>query len=913
MSTAAPTISFSGLASGLDTTSIISQLTTTAQVPIKTLNTQITGYNSQITDWQTVNTNLAALQTAVTSLSSLATTNVPTAASSNPAAATITSQVGATLGSHSLSISQLAQAQEVVSASQSSGTTALGLAGSFTLNGKTVQINSSDALQDVAGKINAAGAGVTANVVNVGTNDYRLTLSSTQTGTINSIAAADTGGTVLSSLGVIQTGTGAVRQGVSYTQGGTAYTGAASLTLSSATQPVGTLLGIAAGSAPSGTFHLSNGGAGTGNAADFAVNLNTDSLTTIANAINKAGVSGVSAEVVTVPDANGNLNRLQQLRIVGTGTTAAVPSTATAAIPSYSSLDTYGGSLIVDGQTVTLTGSSNTISQIQSAIQATTGNSGITAALSGSSLVLTDPAGNPITATLTSLHSFTGPHNNGAFGSPAISNGSPAKPAAAAFTDTSGILATVGVLQNAYTDTVAQAQDAKFTLDGLNLTRSTNTVNDVIPSASISLLSAGMPATGGTAAAPATTTLSVTQNTAAVVQAVSAFASAYNAVQDFVTNENKFTAPTTTGTGTAGTNPALFGSTTLTQIQQTLSEALTAVSGTNTLQSIGVTLNGSNDLTVDSNALTTALQSDPNVVTNLFGLSGTSDSASIQFVKGSVKSAASSGAGYAVAVTQTATQASGASGTAATSGAVSAAPETLTFGGTLFSAASKLTIPAGSTLQQAAALINATGSLNTQIYASVDAGNHLVIASQAYGSNTGFSVSSDAAASGTNSGVGPSLTVNYGKDVAGTINGEAATGTGRTLTGNTGDAHAAGIQLFVTATTAAPTGGVSGHVTLTHGVADGLSAALTQILDPTSGSVIGAENGLNAQISSAQSQITQIQTTVDNYKTYLTQIFSELETRVSALQAQGSAFSAAFGSTSSTSSSSTSSTAKSSG
>ena len=54
-----------------------------------------------------------------------------------------------------------------------------------------------------------------------------------------------------------------------------------------------------------------------------------------------------------------------------------------------------------------------------------------------------------------------------------------------------GILATIGVLQNSYTNTVTTAQDAKFNLDGLNLTRSTNTVNDVVPSASISLLSAG--------------------------------------------------------------------------------------------------------------------------------------------------------------------------------------------------------------------------------------------------------------------------------------------------------------------------------------------------------------------------------------------------------------------------------------
>ena len=356
-------------------------------------------------------------------MSNQSTVNVPTSSSTNTAAATITTQVGAAVGSHSLSVTQLAQAQEVVSASQSSGTTALGLSGSFTLNGKTIQINSGDALQDVAAKINAAGTGATANVVTVGTNDYRLTLTSTQTGVANSLAASDTGGTVLGSLGLIQSGAASVRQSVSYAQGGTTYTtGAGSLTLASASQAVGTQLGIAAGSAPSGTFHLSNGSTGSGNEADIAVNLNTDSLSSIANAINQAGISGISAEVVTVPDANGNLNRLQQLRIVSSSS------------------------------------------------------------------------------------------------------------AAPTFTDTSGALSTLGVLQNPYTNTIAPAQDAKVYFGRPRADPLHNTLNDVITGATVSLLS-------GTAATPATTTLSITQNTQAVVQAVSAFATAYNAVQDFVTNE----------------------------------------------------------------------------------------------------------------------------------------------------------------------------------------------------------------------------------------------------------------------------------------------------------------------------------------------------------------------------------------
>ncbi len=884
----APTISFSGLASGLDTTSIITQLTNTAQIPVTRLNTQISGYNAQLADWQALNSNLAALQSSVKTLSNQATTNIPTGASTTPAAATIATQVGATLGSHTLSISQLAQAQEVVSASVSSSTTALGKSGSFTLNGKTVQVNATDALSDVAAKINGAGAGVSANVVAVGTGDYRLTLTSSQTGTANGISASDTGGTVLKDLGVIAAGPAGLRQAISYTQGATTYTGAASLTLASATQPVGTLLGIAAGSAPSGTFHLTNGGTGAGNEADVAVDLNTDSLASIANTINKAGVSGVSAEVVTVPDAYGNLNRVHQLRIVSSGSTQPTPSTATSAIPSYTAgVTTYGGSLTVDGQNVALSGNSNSVAQIQAAIQATTGNSGITATISGSNLVLTDPAGNPITATLTSLNSYASLVNRGSFANPAIANGSPAKPAATAFTDTNGALSTLGVLQNAYTKTVVAAQDAKFNLDGLDLTRGTNVVSDIIPSATVTLLS-------GTATAPATTTLNVTQNTQSVVQAVNAFANAYNAVQSFITNENTFTPPTG-GAGAVSKSPALFGSPALTQIQQTLSQALTAVSGKNTLGSIGVSLDQHNSLTVDTAALTTALQADPNAVANLFGLSGTSDSASVQFVRGGAKSVSSAGVGYGVTLTQAAAQAKGTAGVA-TGGGASTASETLTFSGTLFPSTTTLTVPTGSTLKQTADLINATSSLNTQIYATIDATNHLVLSSQGYGSSgTSFSVASDRAAGASNSGVGPSLAVTTGKDVAGTINGEAAFGSGRTLTGNAGNKYTDGIQLLVTATAVPPAGGSAGHVTLTHGVADGLGSALSQILDPTIGSVSGAEGAINSQITAAQKQIGEIQVTVDTYKAYLTKLFSDTETRISKLQAQGSAFTAAFG------------------
>ncbi len=768
---------FSGLSSGIDTASIITQLTTVAQKPVKLLQSKDDTYNAKLATWQSFNANLLSLQASVQTLNQKATFSAASASSSDSSVATITTLPGAALGDHSLTVTQIAKAQKVVSGSVASGATALGQSGSFTLNGKTVSVSQTDSLSDISVKINAAGASVTASVVNVGTGDFRLTLTSAKTGTPNTLAAADTGGTVLSSLGLVTAGTAAIRQPLSGTKNGAATSGAASLSLLSGTQPIGALLGIASGSAPSGTFHLSNGGVGAGTAADIALDLNTASLSDLAGAINGAGITGLSAEVVTLPDAYGNLNRIHQLQITSTAGTAPV------------------------------------------------------------------------------------------------------------FTDSNGVLGTVGILQNQFTHPVTNAQDAKFNLDGLDLTRSSNSVADAISGATVTLVS-------GTPDSPGTTALSVSQNTDAIVGAVTNFATAFNAIQTFVTNQNKFTAPTDTTSGNAGNSPSLFGDSTLTQIQNQLTQTLGAVSGKTTLQDIGLTLDQNGQLQVDSNTLTQALQADPSKVSNLFGLSGGSDSPQVQFVQASAKTKATSGAGYSVVITQPGTQSSGAAGTAGTAGAFSTAPETLTFGGTLFLSPVKLTLPVGSSLQDTVNLINTSSSLNTQVYASVDSSNHLVLSAQRFGTGAGFTVSSDRTADGTNSGIGPSLTVTDGQDVAGTINGEAATGRGRTLSGNAGNATTDSLQLLVTATAATPAGQSLGHVSVTHGVGDSLNQVLTSILDPTNGSVAGAENSLNDQISDTQIQIQKIQDQISTYTDYLQQVFSQMETRISSLKSAGDAFNA---------------------
>lgn len=774
-----PTISFSGLASGLNTSGIISSLVAAEQKPITQLQNQETTYNDALSAWQSLNANLSLLQSSATALTQAGAFSAATATSSNTSVASITTLPGAQVGTHSLTVTQLAQSQKVVSGTFSSGSASLGLSGTFTLNGQTISVTSSDALNDIAVKINASNAGVTATVVHVGTNNYRLTLSGNSTGAANALSAADNGsGTVLSSLG-LTSGSTAIREAITPDS---THTGAGSIGLNSATQTVANALGMTSGSGASGTVQI--------NGVGVAINFNTDSLSTIAANINKAGITGVTAEVVALPDANGNISGSspQQLEILSSNTGA-------------------GGT-----------------------------------------------------------------------------------PVAPTFTDSSNILQTLGITQSGFTTTLSQAQDAQFTLDGLNLTRSSNAVSDAIPGATINLLS-------GTPTTPGTTTLSVTQDTGSIVTAVQNFATAYNAVQDFVTQQNTFSAPASGSTGTAGASPPLFGDTTLNEIQQQLSDTLNAATGGTTLQSIGLSMNNTGDLQVDTNALTSALQANPTKVANLFGLSGQASNPNVQFVSGSIKTQTSTGSGYAVNITQAASQSS-VLASAAQSGASTAA-ETLTFSGALFNNSStSITLPVGNTLQDTVNQINASSTLNGSVYASIDPTTHaLKLASLNYGSTTGFAVTSDQTSGG--SGIAAGTTVAAGTDVAGTINGEPATGSGRTLIGNAGNSNTEALKLLVSA----PAAGSYGNVTVTHGVGDALNNAITQILDPVNGGIQLAENSLNTEIGNAQTQIQQIQDQVTAYQQYLTQMFSDMETRVSQLQSQGAAFSAQVGSPVSSSSS----------
>jgi flagellar hook-associated protein 2 len=163
--------------------------------------------------------NLSALNTQVQGLSqpgTLSPFGARSVTSSGATVATATATASATIGTHSLFVTQLAQRSTVVSTQWSQAGTDLAAtagAGAWTfrvaVNGVntdvTVSLGATDdnktVLSAMAAAINASGAKVTASVVNDSSSTARLVLTSQETGSANAMTLTDQSGTLLAATG----------------------------------------------------------------------------------------------------------------------------------------------------------------------------------------------------------------------------------------------------------------------------------------------------------------------------------------------------------------------------------------------------------------------------------------------------------------------------------------------------------------------------------------------------------------------------------------------------------------------------------------------------------------------------------------------------------------------------------------
>ena len=169
------TLSLTGLGTGIDWQTMLSEMQTADEESLTPYTHQLSIYNTQVSAWQTLTSDLSTLQTASDTLSNpggmdLFTANVSSSSSTSASALlSATASSSAAPGTHQVVISNIAHSGRTGGSSEfSSESSALNISGTILINGKAVNIASTDTLQNIAANISSANSGTTPSGVSAG-------------------------------------------------------------------------------------------------------------------------------------------------------------------------------------------------------------------------------------------------------------------------------------------------------------------------------------------------------------------------------------------------------------------------------------------------------------------------------------------------------------------------------------------------------------------------------------------------------------------------------------------------------------------------------------------------------------------------------------------------------------------------
>ncbi|MGY8667548.1 flagellar filament capping protein FliD [Bradyrhizobium sp. UFLA05-109] len=191
------------------------------------------------------------------------------------------------------------------------------------------------------------------------------------------------------------------------------------------------------------------------------------------------------------------------------------------------------------------------------------------------------------------------------------------------YSSTSGndILNELGVTDSSgsFSDVLQTSQAAKFTLDGISMTRDTNDITDVLTGVTFDLLQA---TTTG-----ATLNISIGTDTSQITTALTTFVTNYNAYRDAVIAQQA-----TNSDGTASSSAVLFGDGTMRDITSQLENALNSTVGGLTMADLGLSFNDKNELELDTSTLSSILSTNLSGVTTLLSAQTTTSSSQLSVV-----------------------------------------------------------------------------------------------------------------------------------------------------------------------------------------------------------------------------------------------------------------------------------------
>jgi len=482
-------------------------------------------------------------------------------------------------------------------------------------------------------------------------------------------------------------------------------------------------------------------------------------------------------------------------------------------------------------------------------------------------------------------------NDNGGAGFVTSTGGSPLEDGVSiGFSDSGTLTAGDTFSIDAFVPTVQVAQDASITIGSasgggapITIQSSTNTITEAIPGVTLQLLAADptMPIR-----------ITVDNDTKAVKEAVTGFVDSYNQVIDFLNDQLRYDSATEQG-------GLLLGDPLLVSVQNDLRRLVTGVfsglpSEMNRLSAIGITsISKTGKLVIDDAELDAALAQNPAGVANLFSTSFSTTNPNISYVSSSSKTILSS-TGFVVDVTQAATQ-----GTLE-GGDISSFPITLTASNNQMRLridgieSSVLTLT-GRTYASGDELaaeiqgkINADPALAAQNVTVEFSAGRLLFTSSTYGSSSRVELGAEPANSAhAVLGLETSISVG-GQDVAGTINGESATGKGQILTGTAGNHTTDGLSLLVTlAESQVDPFENEGTVTVVDGLAAQLTDTLGFLTDPVDGRVTSRSNTLTRQITGLDENMKDMEDRLEEKRIDLLEDFARLEASLSEMSSQG--------------------------
>lgn len=702
-----PVGSFPGLGSTFDYTSLVDSLIQLQSQPGVAMQARITAAQAQQSAYKTYSGLLSNLE-ATTSLMRDGTAfqgvnaNVSNATAANgQTILSASASSGAAPGSYAVQVLQTAQAEKLSGNTFANSTAALGLAGDFVINGKTVTIAATDTLSSVRDKINAVNSGanasgVSAAIVTDSSNAQRLVLTSVQTGSTG-INLVDGSQGVAQALGWIDSTT-AIKHVTS--------AGAQSDNFASATASIGSLLGLTA--AP-GTQTVTIAG------QSVSIDLATDSLTSLAAKF--SAVPGIQATVQSTT-ANGATqyyldvrnttsfvdggNTLQQLGLLAAGRSSVAQQLQSSVMTDSDGTTPATGSTLLTnlwnggsasgaqvGDTLTITGTRGDGSAVNVSFTVTSGST-------------VQDMLNTLNDATTGFGAGTRPATASidASGHIVVSDGTAGQSSLSlqmVANNQGGGRLDFGAFATASTGRARElvvGADAKFSVDGVAFTRSSNTVSDVIANTTLTL----------TAADPNTVAnVSVSLSSSAATSAVQNYVNAYNAVVDYIKTQQ-------TPGADPSSNPTLYNDPLLRNARSTLSTSMLspvagAASDMSTPDTVGISLTSDGHLSFDSAKFQTAFTNRYSDVTKLFEESGVSTNPSLVYT---ASTAVTQPGTYAVNITQAAAQAqtlgAGFSGTYVQPGA----PDVMTVTDLASSSTAQIQLTNGMTTAQIVAALNAS-------------------------------------------------------------------------------------------------------------------------------------------------------------------------------------------------------------